>query len=143
MNTKALIPNIEEELESSGFFDDFFFPLKNTIRANVSSMGNGLTVYEDNEAVYVEAWVPGLGSEDIDLTFEKGVLWIKGENKKESDDKKKYYQRSDSAFSYRVSVPRRLDESAEPEAMCTNGVISVRFAKSKSELPRKIEIRNK
>lgn len=138
---KALIPRIAEELDSS-FFDDFFFPARNTLRANSSTMGNGLSVYEDKEAVYVEAWVPGLEPEDVDLTFEKGVLWIKGEKKEEQSEEKKYHYRSDSTFSYRVSVPRRLDESTEPEATCKNGIITVRFNKSKSEQPRKIEIKN-
>lgn len=140
MNTKAIIPNITKELDPSGFFDDFFFPLKNTLRAN-ATVGNGLSVYEDKEAVYVEAWVPGLDPEDVDLTFEKGVLWIKGERKEENNNEKKYHYRSDSTFSYRVSVPRRLDESSEPEASCKNGIITVRFTKSKSEQPRKIEIK--
>ena len=40
-----------------------------------------LSISEDKDYVYVKADMPGLKSEDIELTFEKGTLWIRGERK--------------------------------------------------------------
>lgn len=39
---------------------------------------NGLSMSEDDKNVYVEAALPGVAPKDIDITFEKGTLWIRG-----------------------------------------------------------------
>jgi HSP20 family protein len=42
-----------------------------------------MSVSEDKNHVYIEAHLPGLKTDDIELSFERGVLWIKGEKKEE------------------------------------------------------------
>lgn len=104
--------------------------------------GSGLAVSEDDQHVYVEAAVPGLEPKDVEVTFEKGVLWIKGESKSEEKNRK-YYRRATSAFSYRVAVPGNLDEKAEPEATYEKGVMKVTFRKKPETAPKKIAIKAK
>ncbi len=78
---------------------------------------SGLSVSEDEKNVYVEANLPGLKSEDIELSFEKGMLLIKGSRKEEQKDKeKKYYRKAINSFCYRVNIPSDIDETKEPEA---------------------------
>lgn len=104
----------------------------------------GLSVSEDKNHVYVEAHLPGLKSEDIELSFERGVLWIRGEKKEEQEDKKKrYYRRASSSFSYRLQVPGQIDEKKEPEATYKDGVLKVSFAKTSGTEPKKIAIKAK
>jgi HSP20 family protein len=108
----------------------------------VPSTQSGLSVYEDENKVYVEAAVPGLDPKDIDITFQDGYLWIRGETKKEEEDKKKkYYRKATSSFSYRVAVPGDVDEAKEPEATYKHGVMTVAFAKSAKAQPKKIQIK--
>ncbi len=103
---------------------------------------SGLTVSEDQNRVYVEAAVPGLDADKIEVTFDKGVLWIRGNQaSEEKDDKKKYYRKASSAFSYHVAVPGEIDESKEPEASCKNGVMKVVFDKKPQVEPRKINVK--
>src|SRR5690348_3535081 len=63
--------------------------------------GQGLNVYEENNNFIVEAAIPGLKEEEIEINIHKGVLRIKGEKKEEKSDKeKKYYRKSYNSFSY-------------------------------------------
>jgi len=103
---------------------------------------SGLTVSEDENKVYVEASVPGIDPDKVDVTFDKGVLWIRAhETAEEKDENKKYYRKASSAFSYRVAVPGNVDMNVEPEAVCKNGVMKVTFAKIPEVQPKKINVR--
>lgn len=101
---------------------------------------NGLSISEDDKNIYVEAAVPGVEPREIDITFHKGMLWIKGEAKEE-EKKKKYYRKATASFSYRVAIPEDVDMTTEPEAVCKNGVMTVTFAKSVKTQPKKITIK--
>lgn len=103
---------------------------------------SGLSVSEDEKHVYVEAAVPGLDTDKIEVTYDKGVLWIRGNQEaEEKDENRKYYRKASSAFSYRVAVPGEIDESKEPEASCKNGVMKVTFAKKPEVQPKKIAVK--
>ncbi|MCL5666705.1 MAG: Hsp20/alpha crystallin family protein [Patescibacteria group bacterium] len=103
---------------------------------------SGLTVSEDDDHVYVEAAVPGLDPDKVEITFDKGVLWIRGNQEaEEKDANKKYYRKASSSFSYRVAVPGEIDESKEPEAYSKNGVMKVVFNKKPQTQPKKINVK--
>ncbi len=110
---------------------------------NEHSEGSGLTVSEDDHHVYVEASVPGVKADHIEMTFDKGILWIKAEDKEEHEDKKrKYYHRAQRSFSYRLAVPGLLDEHKTPEAVVKDGVLKVTFVKTQKVEPKKIQVRH-
>ena len=103
---------------------------------------NGLTVSEDDQHVVVEAAIPGIRPEEIDMTYDKGILWIKAEKKEETEDKKKkFYRKAHSSFSYRIAVPGEIDEAKEPEAVCKNGILQVTFSKAHKGSSKKILIK--
>lgn len=108
----------------------------------VPSAPSGLSVYEDDSKVYVEAAVPGIDPKNVDITFQDGYLWVRGETKEEEKDKKrKYYRRASRSFSYRVAVPGDIDETKEPEATYKHGVMTIAFAKSPKAQPKKIQVK--
>jgi HSP20 family protein len=117
------------------FEDSEFFPsqaLQNT----------GLSVYEEKGEVIVEAALPGLDAKDIDVTFEKGILSVKGQKKEEEKDKdKKYFRKSSSSFSYKVTLPVDIDEKAEPQATYKDGVMKIIFSKAKENKGKKISVK--
>ena len=109
---------------------------------SVPSEKGGLSVYEDDKKVYVEAALPGIDPNDVDITYQDKYLWIRGETKtEEKDKKKKYYSRATSSFSYRVAIPGDIDTKKEPEATCKNGIMTISFAKSEEVQPKKIKIK--
>jgi len=107
----------------------------------VASIPSGLTVSEDDKNVYVEAAIPGVDPEKVEVTFNKGVLWIKAEGEEEEKGKK-YYKKASRSFSYRVAVPGNIDEKKEPEAVCKNGVMKVTFTKVPEAKPKKITVKH-
>lgn len=103
---------------------------------------SGLTVSEDSKNVFVEASMPGLKAEEIEVTFEKGQLWIRGEKKEEEEDKEKtFYQKASSSFSYQVAVPGQIDESSTPKAIYKDGIMKVIFDKTKQTQAKKIPVK--
>lgn len=108
----------------------------------VTQPGGGLTITEDDQHVYVEAAVPGIEPKDIEITFERGMLWIRGEAKAEEKDKKrKIHTQSRRSFSYRIAVPGDIDLSKEPEASYKHGVMTVTFLKNAQAQPRRIQLK--
>jgi len=106
------------------------------------STQSGLSVYEDENNVYVEAAVPGINPKDVEITYQNGYLWVRGETKEEEKNKKKkYYRQASRSFSYRVAVPGEVDTNKEPEATYKHGVMTITFAKSPKAQPKKIQVK--
>lgn len=101
---------------------------------------SNISISEDDKYVYVQAGLPGVDPKDIEVTFDKGLVWIKGETKEE-EKSKKFYRKATSQFSYRVAVPGDIDPNKDPEASCKNGVMTVTFAKSPAHQPKKITVK--
>lgn len=110
----------------------------------MTSGHSGISISEDNKNIYIEAQTPGINPEDVEVTFDKGVLYIRGEAKEEeADKKKKYYRKATSSFSYRVAIPGEVDPNTEPIAESKNGVMKITFAKSPQMQPKKIQVKTK
>ncbi len=110
--------------------------------ALTASIPSGISVSEDDKHVYIEAHLPGVKPEDVDITFDKGMLWVKGETKEEEENKeKKFYRKATSAFSYRVAVPGELDLNKDPEAKSSHGVMKITFTKHPKSMPKKISVK--
>lgn len=104
---------------------------------------SGLSISEDNDHVYVEAALPGISPDEIEMIFDKGVLWIKAEKREESEDKKKkFYRKAMSSFSYRIAVPGDIDEAKEPDAICQKGILKVTFSKTRKGISKKIPVKD-
>lgn len=94
--------------------------------------GSDVTLAEDDQNIYVEAKMPGLSIDDIEVTLDDRTLWIRGERKEEKKEKKKYYQKSVYSYSYRVTIPSYADEK-KLEANYEDGVMVVTFKKHARE----------
>ncbi len=102
---------------------------------------SGLTVSEDENHVYVEAAIPGVDPDTVEVTYDKGVLWIKANSEEsEEDKKKKFYRKASQSFSYRIAVPGSIDEQKDPHAAHKNGIMKVTFDKMPEVQPRKIQV---
>lgn len=102
---------------------------------------SGVSISEDEKNVFIEAALPGIDPAHIDITYEKGYVWIKGEAKEEEEDKKrKYYRHATKSFSYRIAVPGDIDAASEPTATYKHGVMTVTFQKSPKAQPKKIPV---
>lgn len=136
MKRGALIPSLLNEIQDiRDFFDFDVEPISDFFKQN-----GGLTIYENEDKIFVEAAVPGVASKDVQVNFEKGILWIKGESKKERGNVR-YHAKSIESFSYRIPIPQSVDEKNIPGASYKDGVIKITFLKSKAAQPKKIEVK--
>ncbi len=135
---RSLIPIFNELEDIKDFFSAFDSTLPNISREELS----GISLYEDENKLYIEAAVPGIRPEDLCVTFDKGILWIKGENKQE-EKKVKYYIKAHASFSYRIPISNKIDEQAIPDAVCKDGIVTIIFSKSKGTMAKKIEVKAK
>lgn len=103
------------------------------------SQAGGVNVTEDDDHVFVEAAVPGIKEDRLDLTFHRGMLHIRTKSEDESGDGD---TRSYRSLSYSVRIPVDvIDEDAEPEARCEDGMLKVAFRKAASAQPKKITVK--
>lgn len=105
---------------------------------------SGLSMYEEADHLVVQANLPGLEAEEIEVTFDRGSLHIKGERREEKKkDDRNYYHKSRNAFAYNVEIPSNIDESKSPTAEYKNGLMTITFEKSESAKPKKIKIQKR
>src|SRR5947209_13313316 len=99
----AFDPNrflINPRTQFPGFFNDMDSWIANM------QVPTGVSLSEDEKNVYVEASVPGIDPKDIEVTFDDGYVWIRGEAKEEEkDEQRKYYRQANRSYSIRVAVP--------------------------------------
>lgn len=107
-----------------------------------NEISTGLSISEDDTNVYVDAAVPGIDPKDVEVTFDKGVLWVRGEAKEEVEDKeRKYYRKSQRSFSYRTVIPDTVDEMSEPQVTDKHGMLQVIFQKLAKTEPKKLKVK--
>jgi HSP20 family protein len=101
----------------------------------------GLTVCEDDKHIYVEAALPGMEPDEIEMSYENGLLWIRATRKEEAEStNRRFYRKAMDTFSYRVAIPADVEQK-QPEATYKNGMLSVVFEKSRRKKSKKIPIK--
>lgn len=124
----------------SSIFDEDFFEWPEI------SSDRGLNIYETDDNVVVEAALPGIPEDKVDVTVEGNVLTISGNHdatEEEKSEKKVVYKSSrQTSFSYSTSLPRMVDGS-KAQAEVENGVVTINIPKSEEEKPKRIEVKKK
>lgn len=106
----------------------------------LDTIPSGLSISEDEKGFYVDAALPGINPKDIEVTFERGILYINGQSSEEKKGRK-FYRKATSSFSYSVSAPAEVDAKKEPKVTYTNGMMHAVFAKTEAHEPKRIEVK--
>jgi HSP20 family protein len=104
--------------------------------------GPSLNVYEEGDELMVEAQLPGLKPEDLEINVEQGVLTISGQIKAEEERKERNYlvrEHRTGRFSRSLRLPPAYDADA-CKADFDHGVLRLVFPKSEAAKPRRIQI---
>lgn len=101
-----------------------------------------VNVWEDSDNVFVEAELPGLTLDDIELLITADELTIKGERKDGCGEDDTYHrrERERGCFSRVVRLPVEVKADAAT-ATLRDGVLLVTMAKAEDVKPRKIEVK--
>jgi HSP20 family protein len=100
-----------------------------------------INVWEDDQNVLVEAEVPGLAMENIELLIQGDELTIRGQRQPNPQNTGFYRQeRWFGKFERTITLPAPVDTQVA-EASLHNGVLTITLPKAASARPRKIEIK--
>jgi HSP20 family protein len=97
-------------------------------------------IEETDDSYVIEAELPGVKREDVNIELVGNELTISGEMKqRERKGILRRQSRRVGEFEYRVVLPHQVDPE-DVEASLTDGVLSVRVPKSERAHRRKIEV---
>ena len=100
-------------------------------------------IYEtDAHEVVLKAELPDLKREDINVTFENGVLTLKGERKFGEDVKRENFERIErrhGAFSRSFTLPNTVD-AGKISASYKDGVLTIRLPQREQAKPKQIAV---
>ena len=94
-------------------------------------------------SVAVTAELPGVGSDDIDVTVRDDTLTLQGKVEPKVDEEKVSWQRRErtyGTFSRTVQLPFRVDPD-RVQARFNNGVLEIELQRPEADRPKKIQIR--
>lgn len=109
-------------------------------------MGQGLNLYETDDAIVAQTALPGVPEDKIDVTVDDGVVRVTGsyEEKQEDKDKRRYFMSSmASTFNYSFRLPDAVASGQEPVCELDNGVLTLTFKKVEKAPPKKIAVKRK
>lgn len=124
---------------SSIFDDDFEFPTL----PGISRLGQGLNIYETEDALLAEAALPGIPENNIDVTVENGVVRISAQtaDSQEQKDQRRYFMSSmATSYNYSFRLPEGIIKDEEPSAEVENGVLTLSFKKLEKVPPKKVKV---
>ena len=99
-------------------------------------------IQETADGYKLQAELPGLTKDDINITLENNVLRLTGERKFEKDVNKESYHRVErtyGTFSRAFSLPQQVNAEGV-QAGFENGVLTILVPKAEQAKPRKISI---
>jgi HSP20 family protein len=101
-------------------------------------------VREDQGELLFTVELPGIRPENVEVTFENGLMTIRGEKREErkEGDEVRYHiaERTYGSFVRSFQLPKTIDED-KIEARFEHGVLYVRVPKGALPQPKKIEVR--
>lgn len=100
-----------------------------------------LDVKAEQDGYVVTALLPGVISDDLNITITNDILTIQGELKNDYDEKATYVlqERPSGRFYRAISLPEAV-ESTKVEASLTNGVLTLRIPKAEEAKPKTIKV---
>ena len=119
-----------------------FVPAPSPVGKTGSIGGPALNAYGEGDQVIVEAQLPGMQREDIDVQIEQGVLTIQGETKAAEDGTARNYlirEHQMGPFTRRLRLPETVDADAV-QATYADGVLRLTLPRAERTTAHRIQI---
>lgn len=124
------------------WFDDLF---ENSLMARIQpfewrtqQFGPTVDVIEREDKIIVNAEVPGMSPEDINISMSGNAITISGEKKSETEEEmegKRYSERSYGSFCRVIPMPYEVDRD-KVDARFKHGLLTVTLPKSQAAIQR-------
>ena len=124
--------------------DRLFEGLVGSSRGHTAGVFPLTNVTEDDHNYYVRAELPGMTSDEIDISVTGDSLSISGQRKIPTErEEAKYHRREIEAgkFSKIISLPGQID-TEKVEASCLDGVLTITLPKAAASKPKQIAVKS-
>jgi HSP20 family protein len=103
-----------------------------------------INLSEDENNYYLEALVPGVDPESLDLNLMRGTLSLTGERQEDRKNGHTWHrrERGGGKFMRTIELPDSID-SSKVDAEYRNGILLITIGKPQSEIPKKISVQAK
>jgi HSP20 family protein len=123
------------------WFDQFFSPSGTVNGGQEQPWHAPAALWEDNDNFHLEVDLPGVNSEDVDVTFEKGALLVTAERTPPQEERKYWHHdRNYGKLQFNLRLPESVD-GENIDAQLRNGVLHLTFAKRPEAQPKKISVK--
>jgi HSP20 family protein len=101
-----------------------------------------VNLWEDNDNLYAECELPGVRSEDLDISVVGNELTFKGRRPDSGEPQATFHRRERGCgpFSRAIAVPSEIDAD-RVQANLREGVLRITMPKAESAKPRKVQVR--
>ena len=132
-------PLLRLQDQMNRLFEDFFEDMP-ALRP-YSATYPAVNVWEDGDCAYLEAELPGLSMNDIEVLMMGNELTLNGQRKIEQPEGASWHrrERSHGQFSRTMTLPWEIDAD-KVEAHLHDGVLTVKLPKCESCKPKKINV---
>lgn len=124
--------------------DRLFEDLVGSFRGPTAGVFPLTNITEDEHNYYVRAELPGMASDEIDISVSGDSLSISGERKIPAEkEEARYHRREREAgkFSRMISLPGQID-TGKVEAICLDGVLAITLPKAEAAKPKQITVKS-
>ena len=108
--------------------------------------GMPVNIYDTEDGVGIEVWVPGFAQDEVEVTFEDGQLTIRAErqaeNSDEADAEGRRYRRREAAY-HSLERSFHVGGDFDSEGISgdlRNGVLDLQLKRAQKSEPRRIPI---
>ena len=111
--------------------------------ATATAWAPALDISERKDAYLVTVELPGVEADDLEITFEDGLLTIQGERPFAHDSSEQQFHRVErryGAFRRAITLPAQV-QAEQIEATFDNGVLQIVVPKMEEATPKRIQVR--
>jgi HSP20 family protein len=136
----AMIPWTTPMNRLEGLFDRLFDDSVFGFGFRADQAAVPISLWHDDDHIYVEADLPGMADQDVEVTVHNGVLFIRGERQPEQGRQYVYNGRTWGRFERAINLPDEVNADGV-EAELSQGVLRLTLPKSPETKPRKITVK--
>lgn len=128
--------------ELDEMFEDFFNWGKSGEELSTMKWSPSVDISENDESIVINAEIPGMNKEDINVSVKNDTLTIKGEKKKEREEEDENYhvvERSYGRFQRSFTLPDNV-KSDEINANYKDGVLNITIPKTEEATSKEVKV---
>lgn len=138
-----LVPRTFSFLPERDIFDRFFEDWSPELLDKDRNWIPAFDISENDKEYTLTAEMPGIDAKDLDITISDGILTVKGEKKREKEDKGENYhrvERSYGSFQRSFHIPEKV-KTEKVDATFKDGVLKLILEKDEKSETKKITVK--